>query len=92
MQLQLVRNLVFILHGKIVATSKRSKNAKLKKFNNEEEANRFLTTNNEINKKDIVPDYYVYTDSACSKNGAKDAIAGIGIFLVKTIYEIFLKN
>ena len=27
------------------------------------------------------PDYYVYTDGACSNNGKKTAIAGIGIFL-----------
>ena len=26
------------------------------------------------------PDYYVYTDGACSNNGTKEAIAGIGIF------------
>jgi ribonuclease HI len=59
------------------------KNAKFKKFNNEEEANQFLTSNNGINKEKIVPDYYVYTDGACSKNGAKDAIAGIGIYFGK---------
>jgi ribonuclease HI len=28
----------------------------------------------------IVPDYYVYTDGACSNNGRSNAIAGIGIF------------
>ena len=44
------------------------KNAKFKKFNNEEEANQFLASNNEINKENIVPDYYVYTDGACSGN------------------------
>lgn len=59
------------------------KNAKFKKFNNEKEANQFLTSNNKINKENIVPDYYVYTDGACSKNGAKDAIAGIGIYFGK---------
>ena len=26
------------------------------------------------------PDYYVYTDGACSKNGSKHAVAGIGIY------------
>jgi ribonuclease HI len=26
------------------------------------------------------PDYYVYTDGACSNNGKKNAVAGIGIF------------
>ena len=29
---------------------------------------------------DFIPDYYVYTDGACSNNGKDDAIAGIGIF------------
>jgi ribonuclease HI len=29
------------------------------------------------------PDYYVYTDGACSKNGSKHAIAGIGIYFGK---------
>ena len=27
------------------------------------------------------PDYYVYTDGACSNNGRENAKAGIGIFL-----------
>jgi ribonuclease HI len=29
---------------------------------------------------DFIPDYYVYTDGACSNNGKDNAIAGIGIF------------
>ena len=36
-----------------------------------------------IEKKDVVkfnPDYYVYTDGACSNNGKKNALSGIGIF------------
>ena len=28
----------------------------------------------------IVPDYYVYTDGACSNNGRSNAMAGIGIY------------
>ena len=32
-----------------------------------------------INKK-FIPDYYVYTDGACSNNGKNNALAGIGIF------------
>ena len=28
----------------------------------------------------FVPDYYVYTDGACSNNGAARALAGLGIF------------
>ena len=62
------------------------KGAKFKKFNNEEDAQHFIASYshyNEINKENIGPDYYVYTDGACSKNGAKDAIAGIGIYFGK---------
>jgi ribonuclease HI len=29
---------------------------------------------------EFTPDYYVYTDGACSNNGKENAIAGIGIF------------
>jgi len=29
---------------------------------------------------EFIPDYYVYTDGACSNNGGKHARAGIGIF------------
>ena len=32
------------------------------------------------NPTDIKVDYYVYTDGACSKNGSKNAMAGLGIF------------
>jgi ribonuclease HI len=34
----------------------------------------------EENPVDFIPDYYVYTDGACSNNGAENACAGIGIF------------
>ncbi len=33
------------------------------------------------NENDFNPDYYVYTDGACSNNGRENAKAGIGIFL-----------
>jgi ribonuclease HI len=41
--------------------------------------------NQNENKQDIkndifIPDYYVYTDGACSNNGKENALAGIGIF------------
>jgi ribonuclease HI len=36
-----------------------------------------LKTKNDIN---FIPDYYVYTDGACSNNGKNNALAGIGIF------------
>lgn len=32
-------------------------------------------------KEAIEPEYYVYTDGACSNNGQENAMAGIGIFL-----------
>jgi ribonuclease HI len=28
----------------------------------------------------FIPDYHVYTDGACSRNGKDGAVAGIGIF------------
>lgn len=31
-------------------------------------------------RTEFVPDYYVYTDGACSNNGKPNAMAGIGIF------------
>jgi ribonuclease HI len=69
------------------------KNAKYKKFDTKEEAENFILTNKNIesiddtnnptqkeNVIDFIPDYYVYTDGACSNNGKKNALAGIGIF------------
>ncbi len=32
-------------------------------------------------EEEFIPDYYVYTDGACSNNGRENAKAGIGIFL-----------
>jgi ribonuclease HI len=75
---------------------KKYKNALYKKFNTKEEADNFIKVNEKnmnnniqnhniiVNSKDdnIVfnPDYYVYTDGACSNNGKDNALAGIGIF------------
>ena len=65
------------------------KNALYKKFNTREEADNFIQinktnhTNNTNHTKEVVdfnPEYYVYTDGACSNNGKANAIAGIGIF------------
>ena len=70
------------------------KNALYKKFDTKEEADNFIKvneTNNKIQNHNIIinskdensvfnPDYYVYTDGACSNNGKDNALAGIGIF------------
>ena len=84
MQLQLEKNLVFIFHGMTVSNKvKGFKGAKFKKFNNEEDAQHFIASYSYFNEEHVQQDYYVYTDGACSKNGAKDAIAGIGIYFGK---------
>jgi len=60
------------------------KNALYKKFDTKEEADIFIQSNNnnihDIQKQEDIPDYYVYTDGACSNNGKTNALAGIGIF------------
>jgi ribonuclease HI len=68
------------------------KNALYKKFDSKEEANIFIqnntteiisildTTKQKEDNVDFIPDYYVYTDGACSNNGKYNATAGIGIF------------
>ena len=72
------------------------KNALYKKFDTKEEADNFIKvnekiyhTNNNTPKHNILvshenvifnPDYYVYTDGACSNNGRDNALAGIGVF------------
>jgi ribonuclease HI len=55
------------------------KNAIYKKFKTKEEAELFIKSN-KIIEDEFTPDYYVYTDGACSNNGSSDAQAGIGIF------------
>jgi ribonuclease HI len=69
-------------------------NALYKKFDTREEANSFIQSssiiNNDIKNKqknsikeeiiEFIPEYYVYTDGACSNNGKENALAGIGIF------------
>jgi len=70
------------------------KNAAYKKFDTKQEADDFVShkgsidvsslapahTNINLNLGDFQPDYYVYTDGACSKNGMRNASAGIGVF------------
>jgi len=62
------------------------KNALYKKFDKRELAEEYIRSQknqqNTIIEKtdDFVPDYYVYTDGACSNNGKPNAEAGIGIY------------
>ena len=59
-----------------------------KKFNTKEEADHFMEMNGKSVPPDDTdsavhadgPDYFVYTDGACSNNGKQNASAGIGIF------------
>jgi ribonuclease HI len=62
------------------------KNAVYKKFDTKQEAEDFVANNEVVQEMpsdalvDFEPDYYVYTDGACSKNGTRIASAGIGIY------------
>lgn len=62
------------------------KNASYKKFDTKQEAEDFVSNNGVLQETsamelvDFEPDYYVYTDGACSKNGTRVASAGIGVF------------
>ena len=52
-----------------------------KKFDTKEEAEGFIRGISEEGHKDLIPpEYYVYTDGACSKNGKEGASAGIGVY------------
>ena len=74
------------------ASVKGFKGAIYKKFSTQSEAEHFIVTHpfpgetkkeTEIPKEtdsELAPDYYVYTDGACSNNGRKTAMAGIGIY------------
>jgi ribonuclease HI len=64
------------------------KNASYKKFDTKQEAEDFVANNGVVQETstlsvelvDFEPDYHVYTDGACSKNGTRAASAGIGIY------------
>jgi len=62
------------------------KHASYKKFDTKQEAEEFVAKNGVVQETttielvDFEPDYYVYTDGACSKNGTRVASAGIGIY------------
>ena len=78
---------VFTNWGDCNASIKGYKNAIYRKFNTKDEAELFIMNNKSSQQDEIIknngtfiPDYYVYTDGACSKNGYKNALAGIGIY------------
>ena len=57
------------------------KGAKFKKFNNENDAKLFIENNQcSENIQSMDPDYFVYMDGACSKNGYEGAKGGLGIY------------
>jgi ribonuclease HI len=68
---------VFSTWSKCNESVKGYKNALFKKFDTLGEAEEFIQSNI-LNC--FIPDYYVYTDGACSNNGKSNACAGIGIF------------
>jgi ribonuclease HI len=52
-----------------------------KKFDKRSDAEGFIQGASEVGHKELVPpDYYVYTDGACSNNGKEGACAGIGVY------------
>ena len=87
-------NGIFINWADCDQSVKGYKNAVYKKFDTKEEASEFIRLNddnerkkeNDILLKEIInfnPDYYVYTDGACSNNGKDNALAGMGIYFGK---------
>ena len=58
-------------------------NARFKKFDTEEEAANYINKFNLNMIDEFIPDYYIYTDGACSNNGRENAKAGIGIYFGK---------
>jgi ribonuclease HI len=75
------------------ASVKGYRKAVYKKFDTREGAALFIQAYNSIEQDaslvdtqlrkttdEYTPDYYVYTDGACSNNGKENAVAGIGIF------------
>jgi ribonuclease HI len=88
-------NGIFLSWDECSQSVKGYKNAIYKKFDTKKEAETFIQLHCQnslvITKEDVesktnertdefIPDYYVYTDGACSNNGRENALAGIGIF------------
>jgi ribonuclease HI len=60
-----------------LSNNKETKNVKQNKITDFLEK---TTKINELSSTDFIPEYYVYTDGACSNNGRDNASAGIGVF------------
>jgi ribonuclease HI len=77
---------VFLTWDECNRAVKGYKNASYKKFDTKQEAEEFVANNGVVQETptmelvDFEPDYHVYTDGACSKNGTRTASAGIGIY------------
>ncbi len=77
---------VFLTWDECNRAVKGYKNASYKKFDTKQEAEEFVANNGVVQETptmelvDFEPDYHVYTDGACSKNGTRAACAGIGIY------------
>jgi ribonuclease HI len=77
---------VFLTWDECNRAVKGYKNASYKKFDTKQEAEEFVANNGVVQETptmelvDFEPDYHVYTDGACSKNGTRAASAGIGIY------------
>lgn len=73
---------IFLTWDECNASVKGFKGAIYKKFSTQSEAEQYLQTHIGSPKRGETetPDYYVYTDGACSNNGRKTAKAGIGIY------------
>jgi ribonuclease HI len=83
---------IFLSWDECNSSVKGYKNALYKKFDKREQAEEFIRAQEfiRLNQQDtittvekvddFVPDYYVYTDGACSNNGKPNAQAGIGIY------------
>jgi ribonuclease HI len=79
-------NGIFLTWVECNTSVKGYKNAIFKKFDTLGEAQQFIDSSTSASSSSVeslipfLPDYYVYTDGACSNNGKINALAGIGIF------------
>jgi ribonuclease HI len=80
-------NGIFLTWSECNTSVKGYKNALFKKFDTLSEAQQFIDSSSSSSPSSsseslipFLPDYYVYTDGACSNNGKINALAGFGIF------------